>query len=88
MGSVIDLEGSTSCSRPRHVPVRFSLYLITVEVVTVRKEEVEGAETHEMDILGPHSSSVTSSLRPVPNGQDINDEAKSVVSQAEGVTSI
>jgi hypothetical protein len=73
--------------RPRHVPVRFSLFLITAEVVTVRKEEVEGAE-HEMDILGPHTSIVASSLRSVSTGQDINDEAQSVVSQAEGVTSI
>jgi hypothetical protein len=59
--------------------VRFSLFLITVEVVTARKEEVEGAETHEMDNLRPHIN-IASSLRSVPTGQDINDE--------EGVTSI
>jgi hypothetical protein len=52
------------------------------------QEEVEGAETHEMDILGPLTSSVASSLRSVSTGQDINDEAQSVVSQVEGVTSI
>jgi hypothetical protein len=68
--------------------VRFSLFLITVvEVVTARKEEVEGAETHQMDILGPHTSVVASSLRLVSTGQDINDEAQSVVSRAEGVAS-
>jgi hypothetical protein len=71
------------------VPVHFSLFLITVEVVTARKEEVEVAETHEMDIQGgPHTSSVASSLRSVSTGQDINDEAQSVVSEVEGVTSI
>ena len=67
--------------------VRFSLFLITIEVVTARKEEVEGAETHEMDILG-HTSSVESSLRSMSTGQDINDDAQSVISQVEGVSSI
>jgi hypothetical protein len=67
--------------------VRFSLFLITIEVVTARKEEVEGAETHQMDILGPHTSVVASSLRLVSTGQDINDEAQSVDSRAEGVAS-
>jgi hypothetical protein len=70
------------------VPVRFSVFLITVEVVTNRKEEVEGAETHEMDILEPHTSNAASSLRSVSTGQDINDEAQSVISQINGVTSI
>jgi hypothetical protein len=70
------------------VPVRFSLFLITVEVVTARKEEVEGSETHEMDILGPHTSSVASSRRSVSTGQDINDDAQSAISPVEGVTSI
>jgi hypothetical protein len=75
------------------VPVRFSLFLITVEVVTARKEEEEGTETHEMNMLGPHTSSVASSLarQSVSTGQDINDAAQSVVSkkgQAEGVTLI
>jgi hypothetical protein len=67
--------------------VRFSLFLITVEVVTAHKEDVEGAETHEMDITGPHTSSAANSLRLVSTGQDINDEAQLVVSQAEVVTS-
>jgi hypothetical protein len=70
------------------VPVRFSLFLITVEVVTARKEEVGGAETHEMDNLGPHTSNVATPLRSVSTGQDINDDAQPVVPQAEGVTSI
>ena len=74
--------------RLRHVRVRFSIFPITVEVVTVCKKEVEGAETHEMGILGPHTNSVTSSLQSMSTGQDINDEAQSVNSQAEGVTSI
>jgi hypothetical protein len=48
------------------VPVRFFfLFLIAVEVVMVREEEVEGTETQEMDILGPHTNSVASSLRSV-----------------------
>jgi hypothetical protein len=55
-------------------------------VVTAPKEEVERAETHEIDILGPHASSVASSLRSMSTGQDINDEAQSVISQVEGVT--
>jgi hypothetical protein len=92
MSSIIDLEAQqvAQAAPPRHVPVRFSLFLITVEVVTARKEEVEGAETHEMDIQGgPHTSSVASSLQSVSTGQDINEEAaQSVVSQAEGVSSI
>ena len=58
----------------------------------VREEEVGGAVTHEMDILGPHTSRVASSLRSASTGQHINDEAEeeqpAVVSQAEGVTSI
>ena len=57
-------------------------------MVTARKEEVEGAETHEMDILGPHTSGIASSLWPVSAGQDINDEAQLAVPQVEGVTSI
>jgi hypothetical protein len=56
--------------------------------VTARKEEAEGAETHEMDILRPHTSSVASSLRSVSTGQDIKDDAQSIVSQVEYVISI
>jgi hypothetical protein len=58
---------------------------------TAHEEEVGGVEMHEMDIIGPHPSSVAvaSSLQPVPTGQDIN-EAQSVVPQAEasGASSI
>ena len=72
--------------RLRHVSVCFSLFLITAEVVTARKEEVEGGETHEMDIVG--TSGAASPLRSVSIGQDINDEALPVISQVEGVTSI
>ena len=68
--------------------VRFPPFLIIAEVVTARKEEVEVAETHEMDILGPHTSRFASSPRPVSTGQDINDEALLIISQVEGVTSI
>ena len=68
--------------------VRFSLFLTTVKVVTARKEEVGGAETHEMNIIGAHASSAAGSLPPVSTVQDINDEAQSVISQIEGVTSI
>ena len=49
---------------------------------------MEGAETHDILGLWPHSSNVESSLRSMSTGQDINDEAQSVISQAEGVTSI
>jgi hypothetical protein len=70
------------------VLVRFSLFLINVKTVTARKDEVEGAETHKMDILEPHTSGVASSLRPVSACQDINDEAQLAVPPVEGVTSI
>jgi hypothetical protein len=66
------------------VPVRFSLFLITVEVVMVREEEVGGAETHNMDILGPYTGHVASSLRSVSTGEDMNEAQ----SQVKGVTSI
>jgi hypothetical protein len=56
--------------------------------VTARNEEVEGAETREMDNLGPLTSSVASSPRLVSTGQDISDEAQPVVSHVEGVTLI
>ena len=67
--------------------MRFSLFGITVGVITARKDEVGGAETHKVDILGPRTSSAASSLLSVSADQDINDEAQSVFSQAEGVTS-
>jgi hypothetical protein len=74
------------------VPVRFPLFLITIDsnVVMILEEEVGGAdsERHEMDIIGPHTSSAASSLPLASISQDINDEAQPGVSQAEGVTSI
>jgi hypothetical protein len=87
MSSVIDLESQQAAQAPPRARAFFPL-LITVEVLTARNEEVEGAKTHEMDILGPHTSSVASSLRSASTGQDINDEAQSVISQVEGVISI
>ena len=68
--------------------MRFSLFLIIVKVITARKEEVGGAETHEMNIIGAHASSAAGSLPSVYSGQDINDKDQSVISQIEGVTSI
>ena len=69
----------------RDVLVCFSRILVTFKVITNHEEEVEGAETREMDKLGPYIP-----MLPVSTGQDINDdsEAQPVVSQAEGVTSI
>ena len=88
MSSVIDLEAQQVVQAAPHAGA-FSLFLITVEVVTTPKEEeVEGAETCEMSILGPHTSNIASSLRSVSTDQCINDQAQSVVSEAEGVTSI
>ena len=81
MSSAVDLEFGQVDQAAPHAGA-FFLFLITIEAVTAHKEEVEGAETQEMDNLGPHISSVTSPLRSVSAGQDINDEAK-----AEGVTS-
>ena len=65
------------------MPVRFPLFPITVEVLTARKEEVEGPETHEMGNIGPHTTIVASPLRSVSTGQDISDEKHPVVSQAQ-----
>jgi hypothetical protein len=58
-------------------------------VLIVHREEVEGSETHEMDILGPHASRVASPVwSTVSTGHGISNEAQSVVPQAEGVTSV
>ena len=90
MSSNIDLEaGQVAQATPRAGAFfhSFSLLSIPLDLLTVREEEVGGVETHEMDILGPHTNSVASSLQVVSTGQDIN-EAQSVVSQAEGASSI
>jgi hypothetical protein len=87
MGSVIDLEAEQVAQAVPRAGA-FSLFLTTEEVVTARKEEVGGAETHEMNIIEAHASSAAGSLPFVSTGQDINDEAQSVIPQIEGVTSI
>jgi hypothetical protein len=76
--------------RQRLVPVRISIILVIVKVITVRKEDVEGAEMREMDKPGSHTRSLPSPLPSVSAGQDINinEEARPAVPQAEGVTSI
>ena len=48
--------------------------------VMVRKEEVGGTETHEIDIPGPHPAQDTNEAQPVI--------PQVVISQVEGVTSI
>ena len=87
MSSVIDLEAQQVAQATPSASA-FSVSLVTVKVVTACKEGAEGAETHEMDRLGPQSrtSSVSSPLRSVSIGQEINDDAQSAVSQVEGVT--
>jgi hypothetical protein len=87
MKSAIDLEAQHFL-RAHHVLVRFSFGLAAAKVVTVREEEVEGTETREIDKPGPHASSPASPLRSVSAGQDINEEARPAVPEAEGVTSI
>ena len=90
MGSNIDLEAgrvAQATPRARAFFHSFSPLSIPLDVLTVREEEVGGVETHEMDTLGPHTSSVENPLPSVPTAQDIN-EAQSIVSQAEGATSI
>ena len=48
-----------------------------------------GAETHEMDILGPDTNSAASSLQSAYPAQDINEgRAESSISRTEGVISI
>lgn len=67
--------------------VRFSLFIITVGVVvTVREEEVGGAERDEMDILEPHNlnTSAATSLWSV----SIVNETQSDISQDEGMIPI
>ena len=87
MSSVFDLEAQqVAQAAPR--AGTFSLFLNTAEVVTACKEEAEGSETHEMDGLRPRTSNVANPLHSVSAGQEINDEAQSVVSHAEGVASI
>jgi hypothetical protein len=50
---------------------------------------VGGAETHEMDILGPHTNSAASSLQSTYPTQDINEgRAESSISRIEGVITI
>ena len=87
MSSVIDLEAQQVVQAAPPAGA-FSLFHITVKVVTACKEEAEGAEMHEMDRLGPCISSLAGPLRSVSTGQENNDDAHLVVSQAEGVASI
>ena len=87
MSSVFDIEAQ-QVAQAAPPAGAFSLFLITPGVITACKEEAEGSEMHEMDRFGPFTSSVASPLPSVSIGQEINDEAQSVVSQAEGVTSI
>jgi len=74
------------------VPVRFSVLLritvLSVEILTVREDEVEGSETHEMATFQPYTGSVTSLTSLESTGQDVDDVARPVLSRAEGVTSI
>ena len=68
--TVLTLSKLPTGRRPRqcrHVPVRFfslfpCLFLIIVEMVMVREEDVGGVEMHKMDIVGPHTNSIASSL--------------------------
>jgi hypothetical protein len=93
MGSDIHLEaGQAAQATPRAGAFFHSFSSLSIlrqlKVLTaVCEEEVGSVETHEMDILGPHTNSAASSLQSVSTGQDIN-EAQSVVSRAEGATSI
>ena len=90
MGSDIDLEvGQVAQATPHSGAIShsFSSLSIPLKVLTARGEEVGCVETHEMDTLGPHTSTVASPRQSVSTGQDIN-EAQLVVSQAEGATSI
>ena len=61
-------------------------------MLTIREEEVGGSEMRRMAVIQPDTSSVTSPVLPVSQatviGQDADNEALPVVSQAEGVTLI
>jgi hypothetical protein len=76
MSSVIDLEAQQVAQTAPRASAFFPLSHHRLSGNGSR-EEVGGTGAHEMDILGPHTS-----------GQDINDEAHSTVSVAEGVASI
>jgi hypothetical protein len=72
MGSDIGLEAGKVAHATPHADAfsyPFSLLSIPLEVLTVCKEEVGGVETYEMDILGPHTSSIARSLRSVTIGK-------------------
>jgi hypothetical protein len=91
MNSNIDLEaGQVAQATPRAGAFfhSFSSLFIPLEVLTVREEEVGNVETHEMDTLGPHTSRISSSPRPMSTGQNTNDEAQLVISQVQGASSI
>jgi hypothetical protein len=85
MSSVIDLEAQQVALAAPHAGAFFFNHL---QSGNARKEEVEGAEAHEMDTLGPHPSGVASLLQSVSVGQNINGEVPSAVPHVEGVTSI
>jgi hypothetical protein len=66
--------------------VRFSLFLITAEVVTVRDEELGGAATHEMNNSGPYrdTSSVAATAASSLRSEDMNE----AIPQVKGMASI
>ena len=61
-------------------------------MLTIRAEDVGRSETHRMVIFQPDTITVESPVSPVPQatmtGQDADNGAHSVVSQAGGVTSV
>ena len=59
--------------------MRFSLFLITIKVVTACKEEVEEAEMNEIYTLWPHTGGA-SSRWSVSTGQNINEETQGMTS--------
>jgi hypothetical protein len=72
MSSDTDSEAQQVVQAAPRAGAFFSLFLITVEVVTARKEEVGGAETHEMDILGPQTDEGVTSIGLAVSSRDDN----------------
>lgn len=77
----MDLNFDLEAQQVAHAAPRTSAMICEEEVL------VGGAETNEMDNLGPHNTSVTSLLQSVSADQDVNEE-QSVISQVEGVSFI
>src|SRR6266403_665122 len=84
MSSDIDLEAQGVAQAAPCAGAFFSFLPLSFlpEALTFCEKEVGGSETPEMAILQSHASTVTSAALPMSTGQDVEDKARPVVSQA------